>query len=179
MARKIKNEELGRLSVQEFKEADKLPITLVLDNVRSMQNVGAMFRTADAFRLQKIILCGITATPPHRDILKTALGATETVDWQYCESTELAVQQLKEEQVKVYAVEQVEDSISLEKFEWKRNQPIALIFGHEVKGVQQSVVNECDGTVEIPQFGTKHSFNISVSAGITLWQCVSQILQKD
>jgi 23S rRNA (guanosine2251-2'-O)-methyltransferase len=167
--RKLKNEELERLSVEEFKEADKTPITIVLDNIRSLSNIGSIFRTADAFKVERILLCGITARPPHREIQKTALGATESVDWEYFDSTENAVLHLKNSKYSVFSIEQTEKSILLQEFNPKKQKKIALIFGHEVKGVQQKVVDLSDACIEIPQFGTKHSFNVSVSAGIILW----------
>lgn len=178
MSRKIPNAELSRLSKQEFQQAKKHPIVLVLDNVRSMQNVGAMFRTADAFLIQQIHLCGITATPPHRDILKTALGATETVDWAYFDTTAESIKQLKESDFQIVSVEQVEGSISLETVQWENKQPVALVFGHEINGVSQDIVNQSDACIEIPQLGTKHSFNISVSAGIVLWQYLSKHMHQ-
>lgn len=172
--RKIPNEKLGRLSENEFSIKKKNPIIIVLDNIRSMQNVGSVFRTADAFLLEKIHLCGISATPPHRDIMKTALGATETVQWQYFSETSDSIKYLQDNNYKIYSIEQADNSISLENFHWQNNQKTAFIFGHEVKGVQQSVINESDGVIEIPQWGTKHSFNISVSVGIVLWQVIGK-----
>lgn len=166
---KIKNEDLGRLSAAEFKEASKLPIVVVLDNVRSALNVGNIFRTCDAFRIEKILLCGITATPPNKDIYKSALGATETVAWQHFENTTDAIQQLKLNQYNCVAVEQVQNSIALNQFEWN-GAKTALIFGHEVNGVSQEVINLCDYCIEIPQAGTKHSLNISVCQGVVLWK---------
>ena len=162
--RKLKNTELDRLSVDEYKEIEKTPITVVLDNIRSCNNIGSVFRTSDALLIEKVILCGITATPPNKDIHKTALDAEKSVPWEYFEETEDAVQRLKENGYRVFAVEQVENSISLPDFTPEKGQKLALVFGNEVKGVQQSVVNICDGAIEIPQYGTKHSFNISVSA---------------
>jgi len=176
--RKLKNSELDRLSVDEYKETEKTPITVVLDNVRSCNNIGSVFRTSDALLIEKIILCGITATPPNKDIHKTALDAEKSVPWEYFEETEAAVNQLKENGYRVYAVEQVENSISLPDFIPEKNQKLALVFGNEVKGVQQSVVNCCDGAIEIPQYGTKHSFNISVSAGIVLWDLVYKVRSR-
>jgi len=170
--RKLKNSELDRLSVDEYKEVAKTPITVVLDNIRSCNNIGSVFRTSDALLIEKVILCGITATPPNKDIHKTALDAEKSVPWEYFEETEGAVQQLKESGYRVFAVEQVENSISLPDFIPEKDQKLALVFGNEVKGVQQSIVNICDGAIEIPQYGTKHSFNISVSAGIVLWDLV-------
>jgi len=173
--RKTKNEELNRLSIGEYKKASKLPVVIVLDNVRSTHNVGSVFRTADAFRIGKIILCGITATPPHKDIYKTALGATESVDWSYAESTVEAVRELKKDGYLVYAVEQADESISLRDFMPDPAARLALIFGHEVTGVQEPVIPLVDGCIEIPQSGTKHSLNISVSAGIVLWDICGKL----
>lgn len=167
---KLRMEELGRKSVAEFLEADKTPLVLVLDNVRSLQNVGSVFRTADAFLLKGICLCGYTGRPPHRDIQKTALGATETVAWQYFEKVTDAVHHLQQEGYKVWAVEQARESISLEDFECTSGQPLALVFGNEVSGVQEDVMKQADGCIEIPQFGMKHSLNIAVSVGIVVWE---------
>lgn len=164
-------DELGRLSVTAFKEAEKHPIILVLDNIRSMHNVGSVFRSADAFLVEAICLGGYTPQPPHRDIHKTALGATETVNWIYFKDTREAILALKERGYKIYAIEQVEHSIPLQKFDWKGEQ-VALIFGNEVEGVQEELLRLCDGSIEIPQFGMKHSLNISVAAGIVLWELV-------
>jgi tRNA G18 (ribose-2'-O)-methylase SpoU len=173
--RKLKNSELDRLSVDEYKEIAKTPITVVLDNIRSCNNIGSVFRTSDALLIEKVILCGISATPPNKEIHKTALDAEKSVPWSYFEETEDAVKQLKESGYRVFAVEQVENSISLPDFTPEKDQKLALVFGNEVKGVQQSVVNICDGAIEIPQYGTKHSFNISVSAGIVLWDLVYKL----
>jgi len=173
--RKLKNSELDRLSVDEYKEIAKTPITMVLDNIRSCNNIGSVFRTSDALLIEKVILCGITAAPPNKDIHKTALDAEKSVPWEYFEETEEAVQRLKESGYRVFAVEQVENSISLPDFAPDKNQKLALVFGNEVKGVQQSVIDMCDGAIEIPQYGTKHSFNISVSAGIVLWDLVYKL----
>lgn len=167
--RKLKNEELDRLDVEGFKQAKKTPIIVVLDNIRSLNNIGSVFRTADAFLVEKIYLCGITATPPHKDIRKTALGATESVDWEYSESTLQLTARLKSEGYAVLAIEQVEQAQMLQKFSVGYTKKYALIFGNEVKGVSQEVVNACDGVLEIPQFGTKHSLNISVSVGVVVW----------
>ncbi|TND09310.1 MAG: tRNA/rRNA methyltransferase (spou) [Bacteroidetes bacterium] len=167
--RKLANEELDRKSREEFRAARKMPVVLVLDNVRSMHNVGSVFRTADAFLVEALYLCGLTATPPHREIQKTALGATETVTWEHFTDTVTAIEKLRQDGYKIYALEQAEKSISLEKFAPGKEEKLALIFGNEVEGVQQNVIDLCDGCIEIPQFGTKHSFNISVSAGIVLW----------
>ncbi len=166
--RKLRNIELNRLSVEEYKESEKTPIIVVLDNIRSCNNIGSVFRTSDALLIEKIYLCGITATPPNNEIRKTALDAEKSVSWEYWENTEDVVTNLREEGCKVYAIEQVENSIMLPEFQPKKEK-VALVFGNEVKGVKQSVVNLCNGSIEIPQYGTKHSFNISVSAGIVLW----------
>lgn len=169
--RKLTNEELDRKSPDEFRAMKKLPIVVVLDNVRSAYNVGSVFRTADGFPIDGIYLCGITGHPPHKEINKTALGATETVNWKYFKSTLEAVGQLKEHGYKVYAIEQVEESHMLNDFKLQdENAKLALVFGHEVDGVQQDVINACDGCIEIPQGGTKHSLNIAVSAGVVLWE---------
>lgn len=176
--RKIKNSELNRLSVEGFKAAKKSPLIVILDNVRSLNNVGSMFRSADAFRIQHIYLCGITATPPHKDIQKTALGSTEAVDWSYAKDTLAVVEKLQSVNVKVMAIEQAENATVLQDF-YPNNQSIyALVFGHEVKGVNQAVVNQCDGVIEIPQFGTKHSLNIAVSGGVVLWDLFSKMNQS-
>lgn len=161
-------QELGRKTVEEFKAADKTPLVLVLDNVRSMHNVGSVFRTADAFLLQGIALCGYTPVPPHRDIQKTALGATETVEWQYFPTTVEAVQKLKAQGYAVMAIEQAAQSVMLDAFQ-PGNQPLALVFGNEVSGVDAAVMALADGCIEIPQLGMKHSLNISVSTGIVVW----------
>jgi tRNA G18 (ribose-2'-O)-methylase SpoU len=162
--------ELERLTSEEFKRTDKLPIVVVLDEVRSMHNVGSVFRTSDAFLVQSIYLCGFTPQPPHRDIQKTALGSTETVTWKHVEDTQTAVLQLKQEGYAVYAIEQVHGSIPLHEFVLKPSVPHAFVFGNEVNGVADEVVELCDGVLEIPQLGSKHSLNISVSAGIVLWE---------
>lgn len=164
-------DELGRMSVDEFRQSEKNPILIVLDNIRSMHNVGSVFRTADAFLTEGICLCGYTPQPPHRDIHKTALGATETVDWLYFSTTMEAVTTLKERGYKLFAIEQAEGSVSLEKFTHP-NEKIALVFGNEVEGVDSEVLKLCDGCIEIPQLGMKHSLNISVAAGIVLWEMV-------
>jgi len=173
--RKLKNSELNRKTISEFKAADKTPLIIILDNVRSMNNIGSVFRSADAFLIDKIFLCGITAKPPHKDIQKTALGSTDSVDWEYHESTNDLVKSLQNKGIKVIAIEQAEGSISLEKFKPKKNQLYAFIFGNEVKGVSQEVIDNINSTIEIPQFGTKHSLNISVSSGILIWDFYSKI----
>lgn len=170
-------EELERLSVEEFKEIKKSPIVLVLDNVRSLNNVGSAFRTADAFRIEKIYLCGITGTPPHRDIQKTALGATESVEWEYCLNTLEAVDKLKNAGYQISALEQVDNSKMLNDFLPERGQKYALIFGNEVFGVEEEVLKACDHILEIPQLGTKHSLNISVSLGIAVWDLMVKLKQ--
>jgi len=167
--RKLKNEELGRLSVDEYKVEEKRPIVIVLDNVRSMHNVGSAFRTADAFRIERIYLCGITAKPPHRDINKTALGATESVAWTHQEKTKEVVDELKEAGYKIICVEQADESVPLQDFMPYHDCKYCLIFGNEVFGVEEEVVANADTCLEIPQFGTKHSLNVSVSIGIVMW----------
>lgn len=173
--RKLKNSELQRKSIEDFKSAQKTPIILILDNIRSLNNVGALFRTADAFLIEKIYLCGITATPPHKDIRKTALGATETVAWEYAKSVLEVVQKLQKKRVAVLAVEQAENSVALHDFKPNSKKKYALVFGNEVKGVEQSVVSCADEVIEIPQLGSKHSLNISVSAGIVVWDLFSKL----
>ncbi len=174
--RKLTMDELGRKSVEDFKMANKKPIVVVMDNIRSMHNVGSVFRTSDGFLIDGICLCGFTPQPPHRDIHKTALGSTETVDWVYYENTVNAVHDLKAKGFKVFAIEQTEGSISLEKFKQIHPEaiahPMAFIFGNEVDGVDQNVIALCDGVIEIPQWGMKHSLNISVAAAIVLWEFV-------
>ncbi|WP_340065473.1 RNA methyltransferase [Ascidiimonas aurantiaca] len=173
--RKLSNHELQRMEVSDFKAAPKTPVTIVLDNIRSLNNIGSVFRTADAFRIAKIWLCGITATPPHKDIHKTALGATESVNWAYAENTLDLIQRLKEENRITLAVEQAEGAQMLHTFTPETTKHYVLVFGNEVKGVSQEVVTACHGVLEIPQFGTKHSLNISVSAGIVLWDMFSKM----
>ena len=175
MNRKLENSELERLDVESFKEAAKTPLILILDNIRSLNNIGSVFRTADAFLVEKIYLCGITATPPHKDIRKTALGATESVDWEYRKDTLELVQELKQTGVKVVSVEQAENAVMLNQFLVDVQEKVALVFGNEVKGVSQEVVSASDVVLEIPQFGTKHSLNISVSAGIVVWDVWSKL----
>ncbi len=169
--RKWKMDELGRKSVEAFKEAGKTPVIVVLDNIRSMHNVGSIFRSADAFLVQAIYLCGYTPQPPHRDINKTALGATETVQWKYFNNTVDALNELMKDQFQIYAIEQVEGSVALEHFKFDQSK-IALVFGNEIEGVADSVLDLCNGCIEIPQLGTKHSLNVSVAAGILLWKVV-------
>lgn len=176
--RKLQNKELNRISTEEFKQADKVPVVIVLDNIRSQNNVGSVFRTSDAFRIEKIFLCGITSTPENREVHKTALGAEDAVSWEYQKDTLAVIQQLKATGYQIFSVEQAENSISLENFNIDPNQKYALIFGNEVKGVQQEVIDFSDGCIEIPQFGTKHSFNIAVTAGIVLWQIIIPLLGK-
>lgn len=168
--RKLKLEELGRISVEEFKVSDKIPVVVVLDNIRSMHNIGSIFRTADAFRIEKVYLCGITAKPPHKEIRKTALGATESVDWEYVDETIDLISRLKIENYKVISIEQTESSSSLNEFRFDFKNKYAVVFGNEVYGVEQEVVSLSDKCIEIPQEGTKHSLNVSVCAGIVLWE---------
>ncbi len=175
--RKLQNKELNRLSIEAFKEVDKLPVIIVLDNIRSQHNIGSVFRTSDAFKMHSIHLCGITAIPPNREIHKTALGATDTVSWKYFDTTLQSIDFLKSDGYLVFAIEQAEHSISLETFDLKTNQNIALIFGNEVDGVSDEVMQRVDGCIEIPQFGTKHSLNISVSAGIVIWEIAKKYFQ--
>ncbi|MGJ8733787.1 MAG: RNA methyltransferase [Cellulophaga sp.] len=176
--RKLKNNELERLNIEEFKQAEKTPIVIILDNIRSLNNIGSVFRTADAFLIEKIYLCGITAKPPHKDIQKTALGATDSVAWEYVEETLPLVQQLQNNGYKMLSVEQAENATFLNDFKVDENQKYALIFGNEVKGVAQDVVTASDVVLEIPQYGTKHSLNISVSAGVVVWDLWSKLQQK-
>jgi len=172
--RKLKNSELDRLSVEEFKNSDKTPIIIILDNIRSLNNIGSVFRTSDAFLIEKIYLCGITATPPHNDIRKTALGSTESVAWEYMENTLELIKKLKIQKIKICSIEQAENAILLNDFKPKKDTTYALVFGNEVKGVQQEVVSVSDVVLEIPQFGTKHSLNISVSCGVVVWDVFSK-----
>ena len=173
--RKRKIKELNRLSAEEFRKTKKTPLVVVLDNIRSCNNTGSVFRTSDALLVEKIYLCGITATPPNKEIHKTALDAEKSVDWEYRKKTEDALKELREKGFKLLAVEQVENSIPLPSFQPEKGEKIAIVFGNEVKGVQQKVVNLCDGALEIPQYGTKHSFNVSVSAGIVLWDIFQKL----
>jgi tRNA G18 (ribose-2'-O)-methylase SpoU len=176
--RKLQNSELQRIDVDDFKIIEKIPLIIILDNIRSLSNVGSVFRTSDAFIIKEIILCGITATPPHREIQKTALGATESVSWRYEEKTIDAVRALQTHNTKVFAVEQADQSQMLDQFEFDFKQDVALVFGNEVKGVSDEVVQAADGCIEIPQFGTKHSLNISISVGILIWEAFQQFQQK-
>lgn len=171
--RKLRNEELNRLSKAEFEQAKKTPIIIVLDNIRSLSNVGSFFRTADAFRIKALYLCGITACPPHREIHKTALGADETVSWRYFDTTEAACQALKAEGYLIFAVEQVEGSVPLQDFEFEPNT--AFVLGNEVEGVSEAALPYCDGAIELPQVGTKHSLNVSVCAGIVMWKAFEKL----
>ena len=171
--RKLSMDELNRLSKEGYEQAEKQPIIIILDNIRSLSNVGAFFRTADAFRISELVLCGITACPPHREIHKTALGADETVKWRYFETTEMACQQLKDEGYRIFAVEQVEGSIPLQDFAFKENS--AFILGNEVEGVSEEALPYCEGAIELPQIGTKHSINVSVCAGIVMWKTFEQL----
>ena len=173
--RKLKNSELGRINITEFKEADKIPIVIILDNIRSLNNIGSVFRTSDAFLVNKIYLCGITAIPPNKEIHKTALGSTESVDWEYVENCVDLIEKLKDSNIKIVSIEQTENSTMLQNFEVIKDQKYAVIFGNEVKGVQQDVVSASDICVEIPQFGTKHSLNVSVSCGIVLWDLIKKM----
>jgi len=173
--RKLENSELDRKSIEDFKESTKTPLILVLDDIRSLHNIGSVFRTADAFLIEKIILCGITATPPNKEIHKTALGATETVAWEHHENVLEVIENLKKDNVLTLAIEQVESAVFLQDFKVEKNQKYALIFGNEVYGVAQEAVAICDGCIEIPQLGTKHSLNISVSAGIVVWDLFKKL----
>ncbi len=173
---KLSMDELNRISKEDFERAEKLPIIIILDNIRSLSNVGAFFRSADAFRIGELVLCGITACPPHREIHKTALGADETVRWRYYESTEAACQALKSEGYRIFAVEQVEDSVPLQDFKFERNT--AYILGNEVEGVSEEALPYCEGAIELPQAGTKHSINVSVCAGIVMWRVFEMLYLK-
>lgn len=176
MHRKLQNEELNRISTEEFKQAAKLPVVIILDNIRSQNNVGSVFRTSDAFRIEKIYLCGITSTPENREVHKTALGAEDAVAWEYVKETRDIVDRLKAEDYRIFSVEQAENTLSLEDLSIDLDGKYALVFGNEVKGVQQDIIDRSHACVEIPQFGTKHSFNISVTVGMVLWQIVRPLL---
>ena len=177
--RKLANSELDRKNIDEFKKSEKTPLIIVLDDIRSLHNIGSVFRTSDAFLIEKIYLCGITATPPNKEIHKTALGATETVTWEYNKNVLDTIQSLKAVHIKIMAVEQVENAVYLNHFTPVKNEKLALVFGNEVKGVAQEAIVMCDGVIEIPQLGTKHSLNISVSAGIVVWDLFQKIQQLD
>ncbi len=168
--RKLTTKELNRVSVEDFKQQTKNPIVCVLDNIRSQHNIGSIFRTCDAFNVESIYLCGITATPPNREISKTALGATESVNWEYFKTTEEAIEKLKKNGYILIGIEQVENSICLNTCKFEENRKIGIIFGNEINGIEQNILNIVDYCIEIPQFGTKHSFNVSVTAGIVLWE---------
>ena len=172
--RKLENSELKRKSIEAFKQAKKTPLILVLDDIRSLHNIGSVFRTADAFLIEKIYLCGITATPPNKEIHKTALGATETVVWEHYENVLTVIEKLKADDIMTLAIEQVESAVFLQNFEIQKGKKYALVFGNEVHGVSQEAVALCDGCIEIPQLGTKHSLNIAVSAGIVVWDLFKQ-----
>jgi len=173
--KKLKNSELNRKDVSAFKKANKTPLIVVLDNIRSLNNIGSVFRTSDAFLIEKIYLCGITAKPPHKDIHKTALGATDSVDWEYVEDTLTLIKELQKDNIKTIAIEQADKSIMLQDFKSNKSEKYAIIMGNEVKGVQQEVVSQADYVIEIPQYGTKHSLNISVTTGIVLWDLFKKI----
>ncbi len=173
--RKLANSELERKNINEFKDAKKTPIIVILDDIRSLHNIGSVFRTSDAFLIEKIYLCGITATPPNKEIHKTALGATDTVEWEYQKNVLAVIDQLKSKNISVFAIEQVENSVMLNNFEVEKGKKYALIFGNEVKGVSQEAIQLCEGVIEIPQLGTKHSLNISVSAGIVVWDLFQKL----
>ena len=178
MNRKLKTTDLNRLNTQQFIETEKYPIVVVLDSIRSLHNVGSVFRTADAFRIEKIVLCGLTAQPPHKEIHKTALGATDTVEWEYYENVMEAVSMLKNDGYTLVSAEQAEETVSLENLNKKSHHKIAFVFGNEVFGVNQEVISASNFVLEIPQFGTKHSFNISVSVGIVLWEAMKPYLNS-
>ena len=178
MYRKLQNEELNRITTEAFKQAEKIPVVIILDNIRSQNNVGSVFRTSDAFRIEKIYLCGITSTPENREVHKTALGAEEAVNWEYTKDTLSVIRQLKAEGYRIFSIEQAENTTSLEHFHIDSDQKYALVFGNEIKGVQQEAIDASDGCIEIPQFGTKHSLNISVTVGIVLWQLMIPLLDK-
>ena len=173
--RKLKNSELDRLTIETFKSAKKTPLIVILDNIRSLNNIGSVFRTSDAFLIEKIYLCGITAKPPHKDIHKTALGATDSVEWEHVEDTMKLIKKLKDSKIKIISIEQAENSIELQNFIPVKGEKLAVVFGNEVKGVQQEVVSASDYCIEIPQYGTKHSLNISVSCGVVLWDLFSKL----
>ncbi len=173
--RKLKNSELNRIDVAAYKASEKTPLIVILDNVRSLNNIGSIFRTSDAFLIQKVYLCGITATPPHKEIHKTALGAQDSVDWEYAEDTLVLVEKLQKEGVHIASIEQAEKSVMLQDFSTDAQRTYAVVFGNEVKGVKQEVVSASDTVIEIPQFGTKHSLNISISCGVVLWDLFKKL----
>lgn len=173
--KKLKNSELDRISIEEFKKSKKIPITILLENIRSAHNIGSVFRTADSFLINEIILCGISAQPPNKDIRKTALGSSESVEWKYEKNIEVAIQKLKDEGNKIISIEQTTNSISLENFKPSNKSKYAIIFGNEVNGIEQRTIDLSDMAIEIPQYGTKHSLNISVAAGIIIWNIFSKI----
>lgn len=176
--RKILNEELNRPSVVEFKKMEKLKVVIVLDNIRSAHNAGSVFRTADAFAVTAIHCCGITAVPPNRDLLKSALGSQDSMEWKYFASTTESISELKQDRFKIIGIEQIDKSVSLEKYSFQQEEKIALVFGNEVKGISEEVLPFLDSAIEIPQFGTKHSFNISVTVGIVLWDYFLKTINK-
>ena len=173
--KKLKNSELDRISIEEFKKSKKIPITILLENIRSAHNIGSVFRTADSFLINEIILCGISAQPPNKDIRKTALGSSESVEWKYERNIDVAIQKLKDEGNKIISIEQTTNSISLENFKPSNNSKYAINFGNEVNGIEQRTIDLSDMAIEIPQYGTKHSLNISVAAGIIIWNIFSKI----
>lgn len=172
--RKLENKELNRISIEEFKKTTKQPVILVLDNIRSMNNTGSVFRTADAFRIEELLLCGLTARPPHREIQRAALDATESVKWQYFDNTIQAIDYLRNRNYRIFALEQTNESVFLQNFEYLQDDKTALIFGNEISGVDEKILPLVDGCIEIPQFGIKHSFNVAVSAGIVLWHMLGK-----
>ena len=173
--KKISMDELQRSSIKDFKDSEKYPLVVVLDSVRSMSNVGSIFRTCDGFAVKKLYLCGITAQPPHKEITKTALGATESVDWEYHQDVVELVNQLKNEHYKVFLIEQTDNSIMLDQFQYQPQDKIAIVLGNEVFGVDEKLLPICDGVIEIPQYGTKHSFNVTIAGGIVIWEMVKQM----
>jgi tRNA G18 (ribose-2'-O)-methylase SpoU len=173
--KKLSMDELQRTTIEEFKNVEKSRLVVVLDNVRSMSNVGSIFRTCDAFAIEKLYLCGITAQPPHKEITKTALGATESVDWEHHQDVVELVHHLKKEQYKVYLVEQTDHSIFLNQYKYNSNEKVAIVLGNEVFGVDDKLLPICDGVIEIPQFGTKHSLNVTIAGGIVIWEIIKQM----
>ncbi|MCL2290072.1 MAG: RNA methyltransferase [Bacteroidetes bacterium] len=171
--KKLSMAELGRITSDEFKKTSKIPVIVILDNIRSMNNVGSIFRTCDAFAVEKLYLCGITATPPHKDIAKTALGATESVEWEYAENVVDLVHHLRKNNTKVFLIEQTDSSVFLNQFRFPEEK-IAIILGNEVFGISEELLSICDGAIEIPQYGTKHSLNVTIAAGIVLWECLNR-----